>query len=113
MTSSSGGVGSVGCGRPPGIGPTIAMPWLVKSKAHETAMAATTTNSAPGSAGTKRRRMNNAASETTLTATVVPLTSPSSCSVSFSLPSGLSASMSSPRSLLSWVITSTTATPCR
>ena len=41
-------------------------------------IAATTTISAPGTIGRKRRRPNSAPSETTLTASVAPLTSPSS-----------------------------------
>ena len=60
-----------------------------------------------------RRRPNIAASDAMLTASVIPLTSPSSRITSQSRPSDSLASMSSPSSLPSCAITSVTATPCR
>jgi len=65
-------------GNPAGIFPTSAMPWAAKSNPHESAIAATTRSSAPGSFGTNLRSANSTASDTALTATVGPLTLPSS-----------------------------------
>ena len=111
--SPSGGVGTVGRGSPLATGPTVATPWAARSRAHDAPIAPTTTTSAPGTIGRNRRRPNIAASDAMLTASVIPLTSPSSRITSQSRPSGSVASMSSPSSLPSCAITSVTATPWR
>ena len=112
-TSPSGGVGMLGRGSPPATGPTVAIPCSAKSSAHEAPIAPTTTSSAPGSAGMKRRRTRSAVSVTALSAIVVPLTSPSSRATSPSFCSGSVASTGTPSSFPSCEITSTIATPCR
>ena len=86
--SDSGGVGTVGRGRPPSTGPTSAMPWLPRSNHQETPIAAATTINAPGRNGRKRFRQTSVTSATALTAMVAPLTSPSSFTISQRRPSG-------------------------
>ena len=76
--SANPGLGMSKLGSPAGIGPTTAMPCAAKSNAHERPIVATTMRSAAGSFGIRNRRPNNAASDTALTATVAPLTPPSS-----------------------------------
>ena len=61
-TSPNPGRGSVGRGRPLGIRPTTATPWPARSSAQETPIAPTTTTSAPGTRGTKKRNASSTAS---------------------------------------------------
>ena len=60
------------------------IPWATKSNHHESPIATTTTSNAAGSFGISSRSPNNKASDTTLTATVAPLTLPSSLITSHS-----------------------------
>ena len=76
-------------------------------------MVATTTMSAPGRNRTKRRMTRRAVSDRAPTASVVPLTSPSSRTVSHRRGRESRASTSIPRSFGSCAITSVIATPCR
>ena len=80
--SDSGGVGTVGRGRPPSTGPTSAIPWLPRSNHQEMPIAATTTISAPSRNSMKRFRQTSVTSATALTAMVAPLTSPSAFTIS-------------------------------
>jgi hypothetical protein len=98
-------------GRPGGISPTTATPWPASMRAHETAIARTTTTSGPGILGVSQRSPSSRARHATPTATVVALRPAISLRTSTSWGSGSCAAMLSPSSLPSCPQTSTTATP--
>ena len=78
-TSASRGVGIVGRGRPPGTGPTMATPWLAKSRAHDKTIAVDYHDQCRSAraAGCGARRATLSGT-TRPTAIVMPLASPSS-----------------------------------
>ena len=113
-TSSSGGVGNVGRGRPPATGPTIATPWRAKSNSQERAIAADdddqrSRHERQEAAKAEQRAERGDADCDGGAAHVAELAR--------DLPEPVAAarvaSTSSPSSLPSCAITSVTATPCR